>query len=275
MIKKVIKIVFGALLITILLTYFELFISNLNKELPEIDFLNVGQGDASLIKLPNNKKLLIDGGPDNLVVRRLGETLPFFQRKIDLVILSHPHDDHILGLIEVIKRYKIGALIYMRQNDAPELLVHLLEVARQKNVNIIELEDSVTMNLGSNCKLKVINPENLDIKEDPNNSLVAKIYCPSLSALFTGDNNSSVEEELLKMNEDWRAQILKAAHHGSKTANSAEFISAVKPSIFIISVGLLNRFGHPNTEVLELVSRLGIKIKRTDKDGTIKIKAPQ
>ena len=121
MIKKALKIIFGFLMIVILLTYIKLFINNFDKELPEIDFLNIGQGDASLIKLPNNRSILIDGGPDNLVIRRLGETLPFYQRKIDLIILSHPHDDHLLGLIEVIKRYKIGALIYMRQNEASAL----------------------------------------------------------------------------------------------------------------------------------------------------------
>lgn len=274
MIKKILKIVSLLALLVILLTYIYYFIVNCENLVPEIDFFDIGQGDASLIKLPNHKALLIDGGPDNLVIRRLGETLPFYQRKIDLVILSHPHDDHILGLIEVVKRYKIAALIYMRQNEAPDLLNYLLKVARHKNVNIIELKDSASMNLGSNCKLKVINPETLEIKEDPNNSLIARINCPGLSALFTGDNNSSVEEELLKTSEDWSAQIFKAAHHGSKTANSEAFLSVVNPQLFIISVGLLNSFGHPHLEVISRVLEQGIKIKRTDKEGTIKIKAP-
>lgn len=274
MIKKIIKIISGIAFLLILLTYIKLFISNLDKGLPEIDILNVGQGDASLIKLPNHINILIDGGPDNLVIRRLGETLPFYLRKIDLVILSHPHDDHILGLIEVIKRYKIGALIYMRQSEPLELLNYLAEVAQRKNINIIELQDMASIKFSDDCYLKIINPEILEIKEDPNNSLVSRVSCRGLSALFTGDNSVVVEEALLSTSEDWSAQIFKAAHHGSKTANSEAFLLAVHPQLFIISAGLLNRFGHPHLEVISRVLEQGIKIKRTDKEGTIKIKAP-
>lgn len=274
MIKKIMKIIFGIAFLLILLTYIYDFIINSKYFPPEIVILNVGQGDASLIKLPNHKNILIDGGPDNLVIRRLGESLPFYLRKIDLIVLSHPHDDHILGLIEVLKRYKVGSLIYMRQSEASELLDYLVEVAQQKNINIIELEDTASIKFSDDCNLKIINPEILGIKEDPNNSLVCRINCSGLSALFTGDNNIKVEEALLATHEDWSAQILKAAHHGSKTANSEAFLLAVNPQLFIISVGLLNSFGHPHLEVISRVLERGIKIKRTDKEGTIKIKAP-
>jgi len=270
--KHRIKIAALSVLILLMLTFIYLFIVNLDLKHPEFYFLNIGQGDSSLIRLSGGITILIDGGPDNLVIRRLGEILPFYQRRIDIIILSHPHDDHIMGLIEIVRRYKIGTLIYMWQDDQPELLNILLAEAKKRNIKVIELKDRATMRHQNGCDLTIINPENLEIKEDPNNSLITKINCRDASALFTGDNSAKVEEKLLQTGEDWTAKIFKAAHHGSKTANSEAFLKAISPSLYIISAGILNRFGHPNAEIIERVSDMGITIKRTDKDGTVKIK---
>lgn len=271
MTKKVRKICEILAVFTMLLTYICIFIIYQDNERPKFYFLNIGQGDAILIKLPGLITILIDGGPDNLVLRRLGGILPFYRRKIDILILSHPHDDHIIGLIEIVRRYKVGALIYMWQDDAPDLLNILLSEAAKRNVKIIGLKDSASLNYQNNCTINIMNPEGLGIKEDANNSLITKINCAGVSALFTGDNNSEVENKLIQTGQDLSAQILKAAHHGSKTANSVEFLQAVSPSLYIISVGALNRFGHPNQEIIERVQNLGIMIKRTDKDGTVEI----
>ncbi len=271
MARKSLKI-FVLIVIALLSSFIFFSVFNNSLRRPEIYFLDVGQGDSALIRLPGNKNVLIDGGPDNLVIQRLGKIIPFYQKTIDLMILSHPHDDHITGLIETIRRYQISTLIYMWQDRPTELLKMLLLEAKKKNVKIIELKDRANLKYQMGCELKIINPESLEIKEDPNNSLVVKINCISVSALFTGDNNSSVEARLLQTGEDWSAQIFKAAHHGSKTANSVNFLKAIHPSLLIISVGILNRFGHPNAEVIERVVELGINIKRTDKDGTIKIR---
>lgn len=260
------------LVIVCLLTFVYIFIVNSDLEHPAISFLDVGQGDATLLRLPGRARVLIDGGPDNLVIRRLGEIMPFYERKIDILILSHPHDDHILGLIEVVRRYKIRTLIYMWQDEPTELLNILLEAAERSDVNVIELKDSMTIKQAKACEVKIINPEALGIKEDPNNSLVTKVNCDGVSALFTGDNSSYVEERLLQTNEDWSAKIFKAAHHGSKTANSERFLKRVNPSLFVVSVGALNRFGHPSAEIIELISSLGLKVMRTDESGTITIK---
>jgi len=241
-----------------------------NNKKAEIDFLDVGQGDSSLIKLPNKKFILIDGGPDNLVLKRLGENMPFYRRQIDLIILSHPHDDHIIGLLEVINRYKVGAIIYVGEEHNPELLALLLERARNKNIKLIDLKNEININYSSACSWRLLNPESLGVKEDDNNSIVAKLNCGQLSALFSGDNNSTVEAALLKTKYDWSAKVLKASHHGSKTANSEAFFWAVKPGLLTISVGANNRFGHPNQEVLERAKKLQIQIKRTEKIGTIR-----
>jgi competence protein ComEC len=237
----------------------------------EIDFLDVGQGDSSLIKLPNDEVILIDGGPDNLVLKRLGENLPFYKRRLDLIILSHPHDDHIMGLLEIIKRYEVGVIIYVGEENNPEILTLFLQKAKDRNIKLIDLKNEINIDYSPECFLHLLNPESLNIKEDDNNSIVAKLNCGSLSAIFSGDNNSAVEAALLKTQYDWSAKILKASHHGSKTANSEAFLQAVKPGLLAVSAGVDNRFGHPNQEVLERAKRLKISIKRTDKIGTIRV----
>lgn len=255
----------------ICLAFISLFFINSSQKRTEIDFLDVGQGDASLIKLPSGKTILIDGGPDNMVLKRLGENLPFYKRQIDLIILSHPHDDHIMGLLEILSRYKVGAIIYVGEENNPEILTLFLQKAKDKNIKLIDLKNEININYFSGCFLYLFNPKSLGIKKDGNNSIISKLNCGSISAIFSGDNSSAAEAALLKTKYNWSAKILKASHHGSKTANSEVFLQAVKPDLLAVSVGADNRFGHPNQEVLELAKRLKINIKRTDKIGTIRV----
>jgi len=238
----------------------------------KVVFLDVGQGDASLLKLPGNKIILIDGGPNNIVIKRLGENLPFYQRSIDLIIISHWHDDHIIGLIEVIARYKVKTLIYIDDADKNNLTAYLLVEAQRRGVKLFPLKSSATLNYKENCQLNLLNPLSLAVKENGNNSIVAKLLCRNLSFLFSGDNELEVEEMLLQTTYNLRAQIFKASHHGSKTSNSLEFLQAVSPKLIVIPVGADNRFNHPATTTLETINSLGIKIKRTDKDSSIIIK---
>jgi len=265
-------LVIGLIVILLTVLYFFSIRNKINRT--EIDFLDVGQGDASLLKLPNNKTVLIDGGPDNLVLRRFGENLPFYQRKIDLIILSHFHDDHLIGLIEIIRRYEVGSIIYMRGAENSELFQTFLKEAKERKINLVSLENEANIKYSENCLLKILNPLSLEIKSDSNNSLITKVDCSSLSALFTGDNNYKVEEALLKTGSAWSAKILKASHHGSKTANSELFLRSVNPDILVISVGASNRFGHPSAEILERARQLGVKTKRTDFEGTVEIYGP-
>ena len=266
--QKRLKFIILGLIILCLIIYICLSSGN---QRTEIDFLDVGQGDSSLIKLPNNKIVLIDGGPDNLVLKRLGENLPFYRRQIDFIVLSHPHDDHLIGLLEVINRYQVGTIIYVGEENNPEILTLLLQKAKARNIRLIELKNEMKINYSSECFFDLLNPESLGIKKDDNNSIVVKLNCNRLVALFSGDNSSAVETALLKTKTDWSANILKASHHGSKTANSEAFLRAIGPRLFVISVGVDNRFGHPDSEILKRAESLKISIKRTDKMGTIKV----
>lgn len=261
-------------LIVIILTILYFISVKTNLSAVEIDFLDVGQGDASLIKLPNRKLILIDGGPDNLILKRLGENLPFYRRQIDLIVLSHPHDDHLIGLLEVVRRYKVESIIYMKGGKTPELLKKLLQAAQDKSIKLIALENEANINYLPGCLLKILNPLSLGLKEDDNNSLITKLDCFDSRALFMGDNSLKVEAVLLKSGKDLSTEVFKASHHGSKSANSEAFLKAINPKFFIISVGTENRFSHPNQEILERVNRLRIPVKRTDENGTIKIFKP-
>ena len=236
----------------------------------EIDYLNIGQGDAELIKTPSHKLILIDGGPDNLVLWQLGKSLAFYQKKIDYLILSHYHDDHLIGLIEIIKRYHVKNLIYSDKRHSISLN-NLLKTTKENGVKLIVLENFAKINLEAQCFLNILNPESLKIPDDQNNSLVAKLECKGNKFLFSGDNSLIVERALLNSNFNLKADVLKASHHGSNSANSEVFLKAVAPIDFVISDGLNNKFKHPSPIILERASAQGINIFRTDKQGTIRI----
>ena len=236
----------------------------------EVDFLDVGQGDAALIKTPAGQVILIDGGPDNRLLRRLGENLPFYRRRIDFLILSHHHDDHASGLVEVLRRYKVGKIIYAGEYDLPALKIIAAEIKKQ-GLDTYSPDSAARLNLKGNCVLDFLNPLALGVPADDNNSLVLKFLCQDKKFLFSGDNSLKVEKALVNSGWDLNADILKAAHHGSNSANSEIFLTAVNPEKIIVSVGADNRFGHPNPKFLERAEKLGISVFRTDILKTIKI----
>lgn len=239
-----------------------------------VNFFDVGQGDSSLIITPNKKTILIDGGPDNTVLRRLGDSLPFYRRQIDLIIFSHFHDDHITGLIEVLKRYRVKRIIYVINEFTPPILKILLDLAQQQKIIMTPITTNAELNLAPNCLIDFLNPGTLGVKDDQNNSLLVKFFCENKKYLFTGDNSAAVEKALLSSTWDLSADVLKISHHGSNTASIAAFLQKVNPQLAVISVGRDNNFGHPSPIVLERLNKLNIKFKRTDELGSFKITTP-
>ena len=237
----------------------------------EINFFDVGQGDASLIKTPSNRFILIDGGPDNRILRRLGDNLPFYRRRIDYLILSHYHEDHVVGLVEILKRYQVKNFIYAPSALESPAFVELLDAAQKSSVAVLALKNTARISYGDNCYLNLLNPAILEIKADDNNSLIAKLDCRDKKVLFSGDNSSTVEKILLNTGWDVSADVFKASHHGSKSANSETFLSTVNPKLIVISVGADNRFGHPSVEIIDRIESLDIRVERTDKMGNIQI----
>jgi competence protein ComEC len=268
--KKIFWCLFAFLSVIVLLLFVFLKI-NEGEKILQVSFLDVGQGDSSLIRTPEGKIILIDGGPDNLTLRRLGEILPFYKRKIDLIIISHFHDDHITGLIEILRRYRVSKIIYGPEIVDSSLFDILSAVALENKTELAAIFSQAKVSLGHDCTVLSINPLSLKVKQDDNNSLITKLDCNFKIFLFSGDNGVAVEKVLLLKNIDIKADIFKASHHGSKTSNTGEFLRAVNPDSIIISVGLDNRFKHPATETLKTMNQLGIKILRTDILGTIDI----
>jgi competence protein ComEC len=241
----------------------------------EIDFLDVGQGDAILIKTPADQDILIDGGPDEVILQRLGREMGWFDRKIDLLLLTHPHADHVTGLIEVLRRYQVDKIIYTGVIDTTPNFLAWLDTIKKEKIDLLLANHYQKINLGEDLYLEILYPftdfsgkyfDNLN-----NSSIVARLVYGQERILFMGDAESEVEKILLEKY-DMRAQVLKVGHHGSKTT-SWEFLKAVKPEISIISVGKDNQFGHPAPIILQEIEKLGSKLFRTDLDGTIRIYA--
>lgn len=236
----------------------------------ELVFLDVGQGDGTLIKTPSGQVILIDGGPDNIILQGLGKNLPFYRKRIDFIILSHYHDDHAVGLIEIIKRYRVGTLIFQDKLQDSLIIDNLMKIATQSKVELKPLAGQADLSFGTGCNLSLLNPVILGVKEDSNNSIVSRLDCKNLSVLLAGDNPETTEKILINSNWPLKADIFKASHHGSNTSNSTAFLKRVAPRLIVVSVGADNRFGHPGTFFIERAATLGIPVKRTDIDGELK-----
>ncbi|MFH0712876.1 MAG: MBL fold metallo-hydrolase [Candidatus Jorgensenbacteria bacterium] len=233
----------------------------------EMYFLDVGQGDSELIVLPGEVKVLIDGGPPNgRVLDELGMVFELGDRYIDIVILSHPQLDHFGGLIEVLKRYNVGAFIWNGAETAASEFPELEKVLRERNVRevILGAGDKIT---NRDSEIFVVSPDESLVKAKDSNdtSLVLELKAKDSTTLFTGDISAAVEGAISREDVD----ILKVAHHGSKFSSSADFLEAVKPEMAVIEVGR-NSYGHPTFQTLEGLKRIGAQIFRTDSDGTLK-----
>lgn len=252
------------------------------QEFLEIDFYDVGQGDAIFIETPKGKQILVDGGPDLTILEKLGRELPFWDRYIDLVILTHPEYDHIGGLIEVIKRYKVGGILttgVVRDTAEYRKWQRIIE---QENIPIYIAQAGKVIDLGSNIKLVILHPfENLsgqEIKKANNTSIVAQLVYGDFEVLLTGDIEKKVEKALVNSANPpaggpptggLESDILKVPHHGSKTSSTKNFIQAVNPIIAIIQAGKDNPYGHPHQSVLDTLSDITTFI--TGRDGDVEI----
>jgi len=247
-------------------------------QLLEVTFFDVGQGEAIFIETPSRYQILIDGGPSSLILEKLAENLPFWDRTIDLIILTHPEHDHLAGLIEVLKRYKVENILWTGVVRDTSEYKEWIKLIKNEGAEIKIAQASQRINLSAyevNRYIDVLYPfENLEgqeFKNSNNTSIVAKLIFGENSFLFTGDAYQSVEKKLVDKKTDLASDILKVGHHGSKTSNSEAFIKQVSPEIAVISVGKDNSYHHPHQETLDTLEKYGIKILRTDKNGDIKI----
>lgn len=236
----------------------------------ELYFFDVGQGDSQLVILPNNIKILIDGGPNNRVLNQLSFILSPFDRYIDLVVMSHPQTDHFAGLIDVLKRYKVGAFIFSGRKGLVKSFNDLEKAIKENQVAVVVLGEGDKIKY-LESKFDILSPsKNLLQSNEPNDwTLVMRMVGEGVRTLFTGDIDSRVENGLVGKY-DLGVDILKVAHHGSRFSSSREFLAVASPKIAVIEVGK-NSYGHPTKNVLERLAFVGAQIFRTDKDGTVKL----
>jgi len=237
-------------------------------------FFDVGQGDAIFIETSQGHQILIDGGPDSSILEKLSREMPFYDRSLDLVILTHPDSDHLSGLIEILKKYRIDYVLWTGTiRNTPEFKEweNFLQTRKLKS----KIAKAGQRIIAAEAIFDILYPfENLEGKEAQNSnntSVVTKLSFNKTSFLFPGDIDKSVEQKLIENQGNLDSDILKIAHHGSKTSSSEEFLKQVSAKIAVIQCSKNNPYGYPHKETLNNLEKYGIEVLRTDEIGDIKI----
>jgi competence protein ComEC len=238
-----------------------------------VSFLDVGQGDAILIQTPNHQDILVDGGPSAQAIgEQLSKHLPFWDRTIELVVLTHPHEDHLTGLLEVLQRYKVKQVLYLDTDYNTPDAEEWLNLIQQKHIKSTLATAGQEIDLGTkDTTLEVVNPTPGSTVPAMDNGIVLKLSENKISFLLTSDISSDAEHDLITQRADVNCTVLKVAHHGSNDSSTAAFLAVADPKLAVISVGADNTFGHPGADTLQrLADVVGANnIYRTDKNGTV------
>ena len=262
--RKYKKIIVIILLLSIGTSY---IYKNIQKDL-YINFIDVGQGDSTLITTQFNKKILIDGGGSEFgSTFDVGEKtlLPYLLKKkihkLDYVIISHFDSDHVGGILTILEELNVKQVLIPKQVEYSENYNKFLDIIKKRNIKIKIVEEGNTINIDKNTYLDILWPEEKQITDNVlnNNSLIVRLCYKNFKMLFTGDIEEIAEQKLLQKYENTEkltADILKVAHHGSKSSSIAEFLEKVNPRIALIGVGKNNKFGHPNAGVLDRLNML-------------------
>lgn len=254
--------------ISIIVASFLLF--PMERNYPEVIFFDVGQGDAILIQ-EGDIQILVDGGPDDTILYKLAERMPLYDKKIELLILTHPHDDHIKGLLNVLKEYEIEKILINKITSSHMGYQYMLAKYESKIANVV-VGDTIEY---GDIRMEVLYPfeDNLPQKSNINNeSIVILLSVQHAKILLMGDAEEEVEEEMIKNNTVNPVDILKAGHHCSRTSSSEMFLKNINPRFAICSCGRKNKFGHPHHETLEKFQDLNVQYFLSYEEGDIVIK---
>ena len=248
----------------------------------KIHFIDVGQGDSTLIVTPQNKTILIDGGGSSSEFDVGKNTLvPYILDRgftqIDIIIISHFDQDHVGGIMTVLQELKVKKVYISKQVEKSENYEKFLDIVSNKKIKVYEVVSGNKIHIEKNLYIDILWPTNNQITTNilNNNAIVCNLHYKNFSMLFTGDIEKIAEIEILekysRTTQFLKANILKVGHHGSKSSSISEFLNTVKPQIAVIGVGKNNKFGHPNSEVLQRLENINSKIFRTDLNGEITI----
>lgn len=248
-----------------------------NSVLPDLSiyFFDVGQGDSEFISAKDGTQILIDGGPNSKVLNELGKHMPYYDNTIDVVVLTHPHADHVSGLIEVLKRYEIGVVIESGTDYDTAEYNEFERIIKEKKIKKIIIEQPAKLSFYKGAVLDFIYPERSYFSETLKNvhdaMLVSELSFEGKKILFMGDAEKNIEARLTYEDAVGEVDVLKVGHHGSKSSSNDFFLGITKPDYAVISSGKGNRYSHPTQQVLSNLELVGAKIFRTDLDGTLKL----
>ncbi len=254
--------------ITWLLPYFSI---PQTSEFLTVTFLDIGQGDSILVETPDGVQLVIDGGPDGTVLRRLTEELPRFDRTLDIIMGTHPDKDHIGGLVDVLARFKVGQIITTENTGETMVASTFQNALISEGMPVVMARAGQVYQIGASTTLTIFSPASNPVMLESNTaSIVAKLSYGEIDFMLTGDAPSSIEEYLVKTyGAQLQSEVLKLGHHGSKTSSSGIFLDMVKPIHAVVSTSKDNTYGHPASTVVEAVESRGITLTNTAVVGSV------
>lgn len=245
-----------------------------------IVFCDVGQGDAILVKTPSGKIVLFDGGPSDEVINCLGNHLPFWHRRIDLMMLSHPHLDHFVGLMAVVDHYDVQTFVTEKLTNDIDIFKEFLQSVHDAKIKTEYVYAHNAVGLVDGVRIKVLGPAAVFLHEtSPNGivgerkefaSLIVEIGYKNFTVLLTGDSQANELKNALSIG-TIPISVLQVPHHGSASGLDQEVLERARPKLAVISVGKNNRYGHPRQEILKILRDNDIRILRTDENGEVEI----
>lgn len=237
-------------------------------------FCDVGQGDGILLKTPKGDEVLIDGGPDDSVLSCLGKFMPFYDRNLELMVLTHPQADHMIGLISVFERYNVEKVLRTAAINRTAGFEEFKKAEISEKSQEFQAISDIKINLDTNLTATILwpPPGNFASVADLNDTgIVLRVDFGQFCALLTADATINVWTQLSAAGKLRHCYLLKVAHHGSKNATSQQFLELVSPKLAVISVGAHNRYGHPHKQVIDQLQQHGIQVLRTDQKGTVEV----
>lgn len=270
--KKIISSIIG-IIVVLLAGYFGIDLTQ-DSKVPKdselmISYMDVGQGDAAYIKV-NGNDILIDAGPRSNSKELLEQLKAKNIDDFELVIATHPHEDHIGGMVYVFKEYEVKAFYSPKITHTTKTYENLVKAVKDEGLKTKELKGGMVIDLGEGAKFEVFTPQKSEYEELNDYSPIMKLSFGDTSYLFTGDAEKLAEEEALaKYKTSLDSDVIKFGHHGSSSSSSNAFIEAVSPKYGIISCAKDNKYGHPHRETLDIIKKYNIKTFRTDTDGEI------
>ncbi|MFA6446098.1 MAG: MBL fold metallo-hydrolase [Candidatus Paceibacterota bacterium] len=235
-----------------------------------VAMLNIGQGDAIFIESPTGKQIIIDGGPDSSLLRELSKVMPFYDKSIDMIVVTNPDSDHFAGFIPLLDRYQVSAIL--EPGTINHGIYDTLETSIIKHgLKKVIAERGMKIDIGDGAYLVVLFPDRdaVDLASNTG-SIVMKLIYGETSYMLTGDSVKEIENYLITLDgAKLKSNVLKVGHHGSRTSTGENFIKSVAPEYALISAGIGNSYGHPHKEILGVLEKAGVKVLGTYKEGTI------